>query len=143
MVVLDPATPDVRGGNTGGMDFAARSRFSLAMVASSFASLGAAFTADETVRADIGNFDSAAAHNGVPDLFASMTLGSVSKKPGRVNPLFSVNRLTAGARPKWKGNAFEGAYEAIVKGKVVDGHFGATGLTYVPRRGTIAVTVNA
>ena len=143
LVVLDPATPDARGANTGGMDFAAQSRFSLAMAASSFASLGAAFTADETVRVNIGGFDSAASHNGVPDLFASITIGSVSKRPGRVNPLFSVNRLAAGARPKWKGNAFEGVYEALVGGKSQDGHFVATSVTYVPRRGTIEVRVNA
>jgi pimeloyl-ACP methyl ester carboxylesterase len=143
IVVLDPATPNARGNNLGGMDFAARSRFSLALVASSFASIGAAFTADETVRVNVGNFDSAASHAAVPDLFASMTLGGVSKRPGRINPLFSVNRLTPGSRPRWRGNAFEGAYEAVVAGRSQNGHYHATSITYVPRRGSGAVTVNA
>jgi pimeloyl-ACP methyl ester carboxylesterase len=143
IIALDPATPDVEGFDLSGTNFAGRSRFSVAFVGSSFASQSAAFSADETIRMNVGDFDSIISHGAVPDLFASMTLRSVSSKPGKVCPLFSVTRLTSSARPKWKQNAFSGGYEAVLAGRATSDHYQPTGLTYVPRKASQSVTLKA
>jgi pimeloyl-ACP methyl ester carboxylesterase len=141
IVALDPATPNAA--DLAGTHFAQHSRFALAFVGSSFASKPAALTADETVRLNVGDFNSLLAHGAVPDLFASMTLASVGSRPGRVSPLFSVTRLTASSRPKWKSNAFDGGYEAVLVGKSQSGHYQPVSLTYTPRKGAQPVTIKA
>jgi pimeloyl-ACP methyl ester carboxylesterase len=140
IVALDPATPETAGIDP---DFADHSRFSLAFIGSSFGSKPAALTADETVRLNVGDFNSITSHGAVPDLFASMILANVGDRPGNVSPLFSVTRLAASARPKWKPNAFDGGYEAVLVGKAKDGHYQPVSLTYTPRKGGRAVTIKA
>jgi pimeloyl-ACP methyl ester carboxylesterase len=143
IIALDPATPDVGGIDLSGTDFAERSRFSVAFIGSSFGSMGAAFTADETVRMNVGAFDSIVSHAAVSELFTSMTLESLSSSPDRISPVFSVTRLLNGKRPKWKANAFNGGFEAVLNGKRGSAHYEPTSLTYLPRSGGNTVTLKA
>lgn len=129
IVALDPATPAWGGFDLSGTDFAAHSLFSLAMIGSNMSSPVSAYTADETIKLNVGKWSSSTAHTNVFLLFATMTANNNTLTADAISKPFALSKLHAEHRGFTK-NAFEGEYEAVLTGKAVDWRVNPTVLDY-------------
>ena len=141
IVALDPATLALGGVDFAGTDFAAHSRFSLALVGSDYATASAATTADETINVNVGNRSSLATHGAVRDLFAGITRLN-NGTPDAISALFSLRAIETGSQPFLRDGMGSGD-EADLTGHIVRGQWLPRVITYVDKATRTTVTRKA
>jgi pimeloyl-ACP methyl ester carboxylesterase len=136
MVAIDPADDVITGVN-----YAARSRFSLGFIASTMSTPAHALTADETFKIDFGSLGDLFSHVGAPSLYAAMVQANADGSPDNVSRLFALNRLSATFAQPWKrGSGYEGTIKGT--GDIVGGWAPAS-ITYKSAKTAKSVTVKA
>ncbi|MGA2499171.1 MAG: hypothetical protein ABSH20_15635, partial [Tepidisphaeraceae bacterium] len=136
MVAIDPADDIMTDVN-----FAARSKFSLAFVASDLSTAAHALTADETFRMDFGSTLDVLAHDGAESLYATMLQRIADGDADNVSKLFAPSRLSPTFAQPWKlGSGYEGTIK--VGGNVVSGWVPVS-ITYKSPSTGKSVTVQA
>ncbi len=136
MVAIDPADDVMTDVN-----FAARSKFSLAFIASELSTPAHALTADETFHMDFGSTVGVLAHDGAESLYATMLQRIADGNADNVSRLFAPDRLSATFAQPWKlGSGYEGTIK--VGGDIVSG-WEPVSITYKSASTGKSVTVKA
>jgi len=138
IVVLDPAVDFVST-----VDYAAHSRFSVALIGSSLATQAAARSADAAIRVKAGDFSSIAAHTNVVSLYASMVTAAQGAQADPISAMFARGAPTPAMAAQWRANAFAGGFEAVIAGRYVEGQWRAAALTYRRADNGVRVVVEA
>jgi pimeloyl-ACP methyl ester carboxylesterase len=140
VIALDPAAPVVQGLDVSSTNYAAHSKYSVALVGSNYAQLNVARTADETVTVYVGKWSSFAAHSNVRELFATMLEQDNGRRGGdAVSRLFSLKAIGSGAARGFEHDGLGDGYEAHVDGQLVGGVWYPATLTYKNSRGKTTV----
>ena len=136
MVAIDPADDIMTDVN-----YAARSKFSLAFVASSLSTPAHALTADECFRMDFGSAGDLLAHDGAETLYATMLQRIADGSPDNVSKLFAPGRLSPTFAQPWK---LVSGYEGTIKvGGDFLGGWTPASITYTSASTGKSVTVKA
>jgi pimeloyl-ACP methyl ester carboxylesterase len=142
VVALDPATPTVAGVDVSSTNYAAHSRYAIALVGSNYAQLTAARTADETVTVDVGKWSSFAAHSNVRELFATMVEQNNRRGGGdAISALFSMKAIGSAQARGFRHDGLGNGYEARLVGRASDGAWYPAELRYKNSRGKTTVVM--
>lgn len=126
IIALDPATDPWALF----VDYADRSRYSLAFVTGDMATSAAAFTAHEAFRLDMRGLGSLLSHLTILDFFSTMVRANNAGRADSISALFAFDRLTEDASRPWSADAYDGGFEGVIDAAESGGHWRPTTLTY-------------